>query len=117
MTVTQRLFRELINQRKTIASLCTYIDVKSNVVANWKAQNTIPPARYLVSICEFLDISADYLLTGEDAWQRDVLETSIDRQRLLKYYDLMTDFEKGELLGEMKSITKDRTEDFSPNIA
>lgn len=37
-------------------------------------------------------------------------ELSEDKQRLLVMYDLLTDMEKGEVLGELKVLTRDRSE-------
>jgi len=59
------MFEELSRQGKTSAGLCRHLDIKSSVLANWKASDTIPPAKYLVSICEYLNVSVDWLLTGQ----------------------------------------------------
>lgn len=64
MTATERMFNELNRQNKTSAQLCRWLEIKSNTLANWKSTNTIPPSKYLVSICEFLNVSTDWLLTG-----------------------------------------------------
>lgn len=108
MTVTQRLFIELENHNLTMANLCAYINVKSNVVANWKTQNTVPPAKYLVIICEFIGISTDYLLTGKETQQKSLPPISEDKQKLLELYDLLTEREQGEIIGELKERTRDR---------
>lgn len=69
MTSIERMFAELESQGKTIQSLCNYIGITSSVIANWKSRSEFPPAKYIVTICEFLDVSADYLLSGNNKFQ------------------------------------------------
>ncbi len=67
MTSIERMFSILQQNNKTVQSLCDHIDVTSSVVANWKNRNEHPPAKYIVTICEFLNVSCDYLLTGKES--------------------------------------------------
>lgn len=103
MTVTQRMFLEIEKQGKTIASLCSFINVKSNVVANWKTQNTIPPAKYLVTICEFLRITTDYLLTGKESLINSTPAHTQNEQEMLDLFTQIPDREQIKLIGELES--------------
>ena len=51
-----------INQKE----LCTYLGVGTSTVSNWKTRGSDPPAKYIIPICEFLKVSPEYLLTGEE---------------------------------------------------
>lgn len=69
----------------------------------------------LIRICKALEVSTDYILQSEDDSETIKLNTihntanlSKDKQRLLEMYDLLDDIEKGEILGELKAMTKDR---------
>lgn len=69
----------------------------------------------LIRICKALEVSTDYILQSEDDSETIKLNTihntanlSKDKQRLLEMYDLLDDIEKGEILGELKIMTKDR---------
>ena len=65
------------------------------------------PSEYIIPICEFFDISTDYLLTGKEDTSSNI-KLDNNEQRLLKMYSLLSDIEKGEILGELKAMTKDR---------
>lgn len=98
MTITERVFDLLSKQHKTDASLCGHLGIKSNVIANWKKTNTIPPAKYLVSISEFLGVSCDYLLTGKEAADN----ISADEQDLLSMYRSLPSCVQREVLSYIK---------------
>ncbi len=56
-----RLMRTLnINQNE----LCDYLHIGTSTMSNWKTRGTDPPAKYIIPICEFLNVSPEYLLTG-----------------------------------------------------
>lgn len=90
MTATERMYRELERQGKTSSSLCRYLGIKTSLIAGWKEQNTIPPAKYLVRISEFLNVSVDWLLTGTQAGEETPPLWRLDEEEEA----LLTDFQK-----------------------
>lgn len=66
MTATERVYYELERQGKKGSDLCRHLGITTSLLAGWKKQNTYPPAQYLAGIAEFLDVTADYLLTGKE---------------------------------------------------
>ena len=46
--------------------LADYLQVSKSVVSTWKNRGTNPPAEYIERICEFLDISIEWLITGKE---------------------------------------------------
>lgn len=65
-----------------------------------------PEQGTLILIADYFNVSLDYLL-GRDVPPSFPL-LSNNEQRLLQMYNLLTDIEKGEIIGELKSMTKDR---------
>jgi transcriptional regulator with XRE-family HTH domain len=64
--ITQRILYLLEKKSLKPADLCRYLDINTSTMTNWKQRNTDPPAKYIAPICEFLNVSCEYLLTGND---------------------------------------------------
>ncbi len=102
MTITERIFVELSQRNITQKDFANNIDVNEKTVSAWKKNNSLPPADKLSNISDCLGVSLDFLLTGEEKKP----SLSEDKVRLLEMYDMLTDMEKGEILGELKQMTK-----------
>lgn len=76
MTINERLFSILKMKQLKQADLAKKLNVGQNVITAWKQRGNNPPAEYLVQICEFLDVSIQYLLgVGEnDSFENKLLE-------------------------------------------
>lgn len=66
MSIMDRILKLLKEKNKTQVDICNYIGIKPNVFTTWKTRGTDPPARHLVQICEFFDVTLEYLLTGNE---------------------------------------------------
>lgn len=64
MTIIERILGEMEHQGKRAVDLARVLDVRTSVTSTWKKYNRNPPAEYLSRICEFLNVSAEWLLTG-----------------------------------------------------
>jgi len=82
------------------------VGVSQGNVSDWKSGRSSPSIEVLPKIAEFFNVSTDYLLGLDDVPNRNI-QLSEDKRRLLKMYDLLTDMEKGEILGELKMLTRD----------
>ncbi len=117
MTICERLF-ELLDKlpNKSAAGLCRKLGVNTNTTSNWKQRNTDPPAKYIVPICEYLEVSLLLLLTGSDDAISDLLESrrnmSDDEARLLsKFRELDADGQdavRGVLLQEQRRVEAEK---------
>lgn len=82
MKISERLFTLMKAKKITQAELAEALGITQPSVGNWKTRGTTPPMEYLPTICEVLDISWEYLITGEEHTQHYTL----DERRLIEQY-------------------------------
>lgn len=119
MTICERLFETLEKKGLKSVDLADYIHVGTGQISTWKKRNTDPPAKYLSSICEFLNVSTDYLLTGTDNEQKYIKPTLNEKElldlfhqlpernqiKLIGYVERMVDSLLGETMNSSKNST------------
>lgn len=88
------------NKRQT--DLCSYLGINTSTMTNWKNRNTDPPSKYIIPICEFLDVTPYYLLTGEEKSP----SLPDDELELLKYYKELPDREQQRLIGRASALAE-----------
>ena len=57
-----------------MSQLCEYLNINTSTMANWKTRNTDPPAKYIVGIAQFLNVSVEYILTGEECQKNNYIK-------------------------------------------
>ena len=99
---------KLLNGRDQ-RELTDFLGIKSVAFSEWKSGKSKSYKKYLIEIADFFNVSIDYLVYGKEinSIQDNLSE---DEKRLLNMYSQLTDIEKGEILGELKTITKGRGE-------
>lgn len=100
-----RLKQLCSEKNTTITKLCEIVTGSGGNLATWK--KGYMRSDYLMKAAEHLDVTSDYLL-GLDTEPSRKTPLSEDKQRLLEMYDKLTDMEKGEVLGELKVLTKNK---------
>jgi len=104
MTISERLF-DIMDQKKVTAySLCQKLGIGTSTVNNWKNRNTDPPAKYIVPICEYLNCSIEYLLTGQETEKAPVPEISRNGLEMLEIYELLPEREQVMEIGRLQAI-------------
>lgn len=82
MTISERMFQLMKQKKITQEKLAESLGTKQSSVTNWKSRGTTPPMEYLPQICAVLDVSWEYLVTGED---RNPHYTADERQLIAEY--------------------------------
>lgn len=114
MTICERMFA-LLDERKpgkSPAVLGKILGVSTGQMTMWKQRNSDPPARYLQQISEYIGVSVQYLVTGNetdaDMIARVASSMTSDEMRLLSKYRLLDedgkDAVRGVLLQEQRRV-------------
>ena len=102
MDIMNRIIERLKEINRTQADICNYIGINYSVFTTWKKRGTEPPTKYLIKICEFLDVSLHYLLTGEEK-----LEISTGKeQEMLNLFRRLPNDEQSRLIGRTELLVE-----------
>lgn len=82
MKIIERIFDVMDKKHLKIIELADFLSINSSVVSTWKKRNTNPPSEYIIRICEFLDVSIEYLLTGKESSNN----LTTDEEYILRLY-------------------------------
>lgn len=75
MRILNNIIDELKKQKKKQKDLTDYLGLTKNAFTDWKGGKSESYKKYLPQIAEFLNVSVDYLLSGENKKSPD---TSLD---------------------------------------
>lgn len=112
MNISQKIQDELKKQNFTQKELANHLSVATSTINNWIKLNRSIPAEYIIPICEFLDVTPYYLLTGKEKGTCD----NVPEQELIESYRKLSEFEKGEVLGDIKRRAANAEQVKKPNI-
>lgn len=104
-----RLKKVCDEKNTNMTALSKQLKFSSGNISKWK-NGGIPKSETLILIAKELSISTDYLLGLDNVPDRKKQspELSEDTQRLIEMYTKLNDMEKGEILGELKIIIKNK---------
>ncbi len=74
MTICERFFSLLDEKGLRAADLCKILNIGTSVTTGWKNRNTDPPSKYIIQICDFLNVTPEFLLTGKDSVPSSIQE-------------------------------------------
>lgn len=84
MNITERLFYIIEKKQMKLSDFAKAINTTSQALNNWKNRGTTPPMEYLPLICDTLDISWEWLVTGENSEETYTRE---EKYLISKYRD------------------------------
>ena len=76
------------------------------MTTNWKQRGTDPPAKYVIPICEYLDCSLEYLLTGEETKKEPVPGISENGREMLALYERLPERQQILLIGRLQEMVE-----------
>ncbi len=99
MTPYDRLQKELSKQGILLEELANHLKIKPSAIQQWNYRSKKPPVKYINPICDYLNISAEYLLNGNN----NILHSknSKSEQELLDLYNSLTRKQKTIIKGRL----------------
>ena len=107
MTFAQILTNIMKEKKISAYKMSKDTGISDSLIGYWRKGERIPNAENLILISNYLEVTIDYLLTGKCNKLNNLL--SEDEERLLSMYKLLNNMEKGEILGEMKNMLKNKS--------
>lgn len=102
------VFENLCKEKGTNpTALSLKLGLSKGNTTSWKKGGN-PSVEVLMQIADELNCTTDYLLTGKE--KSPSMELSEDELQLLEMYDLLTEREKGIIIGEMRTMTREHAE-------
>ena len=105
MTINQRIFKLLEERNLKSSDLASCLNIRDSTVCSWKSRGTNPPSDYLLRICEFLNISANYLLSGEEITPK----LNPNESELLELFNQLPEREQLKVIGMVEEKVKNLT--------
>ena len=103
------MFSTMEAKGKVPAKLCRVLNVGTGQMTAWKRRNVDPPAKYMKQIADFLEVTIDYLITGDDSYRPKLSSVEADIIAMLRQLPVEQVYEfKGELKGYMQATTSPR---------
>ena len=104
MTITERLFLVLSNKNLSQKEFAKAINVNEKTVSAWKKNNSLPSADKISDISDFLNISLEYLLTGQEKSPPSYLTEN--EQKLIDSFKSLTPVQQGEIIGRVQLMAE-----------
>jgi len=101
MDIVDRIYYLLHEKRLSAKSLADYAGISTGNVSDWKARKSKPGINALPKIAEYLEVSLDYLLTGEEPMPK---ELDAEQRELIKLYDALSEVQRAEMRGYLKGL-------------
>lgn len=108
MEIIERIYQLLGEKDKRAYELCDKLSIRTSTMSTWKSRTSDPPAKYMKTIADFLGVSLDYLMTGQETPSRRY--TTPEEDELLELFRSLPEPKKYEFIGELKGFLKAYTE-------
>ncbi len=104
MTITERLFLVLSNKNLSQKEFAKAINVNEKTVSAWKKNNSLPSADKISDISDFLNISLEYLLTGQEKSPSSYLTEN--EQKIIDTFKNLNNTQQGEIIGRAQLMAE-----------
>lgn len=98
MTISERIFERLKQLSMTQKEFAERTGIHQSAISEWKKNKTNPSSDKILIICQTLDVSPEWLLSG--------IDPAAGRNRSRKYYVVDVDTDTGILISEFNQLEK-----------
>lgn len=113
MVISERIFQVMEEKHISQTALSERTGISQRTISDWKRKKTNPTLEKVIPLCEALDISPMFLLTGKDGPSEYVITQPKennglreDEQLVVVYYNSMSEVKKKRLIAYMKGLSK-----------
>ena len=114
MTISERIFERLDQISMTQKDFAAKTGIKQSTISEWKKNKTNPSSDKILGICEALDVSPEWLLSGVDSSpsrrkskEYYVVDVHTEIGFLIEMYNSMEKTKRDRLLGYMEAINEE----------
>ncbi len=101
MEIIERIYETLDKTDRKASDLCEKLDIRASTMSSWKTRKTDPPAKHMKTIADFLGVSLDYLLTGQEAPLRKT--TTTEEDELLELFRTLPPNRQQRYIGRLET--------------
>jgi SOS-response transcriptional repressor LexA len=103
MDFSERL--EMLIKAKNMSqkAMAEYLGIRRPSISDWKSLGTIPGADIAIKLAQFLNVSVEYLITGEDR-----TKLTDEQRNLLRNYDKLDKRDKQTVLDLIETMLKNQ---------
>jgi len=112
MTISDRIFELMKQKNIKQKDFSTLTGIPQSTISDWKKKSTNPASDKIMAICEALDVTPYYLLTGiEAAGTREyrpdykIIDNKTDEGILLDMYGNLDEQSRQRLLGYISALS------------
>lgn len=104
MPIIDRIYQLLREKDKKASELCEVLGVTQSTMSTWKSRHNNPPAESMKAIADFLGVSLDFLMTGEDPPAPRY--TTAQEDELLELFRALPEGKRYEYIGDLKGFLR-----------
>ena len=113
MTISERIFERLTEMHLSQKNFSEKTGIRQSTISEWKAKKTNPSSDKIMIICEVLEVSPEWLLSGTETkgtYRNQVDRFVIDRDselgEMLIEFNRMSSKERARVLGYIDAMTE-----------
>ena len=104
MDICQNLNSILKERKITQKELCQQISIAESKLSYWLTKSKVIPSEYIIPICNYLNISPSFLLTGQESDSKNHITLSKEEIEFIKEYRYLSDKSKSEIRNTLNHL-------------